>query len=159
MKTTATKLSALTAALLAGGAMFATLPASALSFVSAQAAGEQSSSSLIGLRVENTEGENLGDINYLVLDANGNVTTAVIGVGGFLGIGEKNVGVPFKDLKMGNNKNGTRVAMVTATKDTLTAAPNYVWNEKSTTGAATEPMTTPAVKPAPVPAPAPTQTP
>ncbi len=118
-------------ALAMGGMLAATLPASALSFVAAQSTGEQSTSSLIGLDVQNAQGESLGDINYLVLDANGAVTTAVIGVGGFLGVGEKNVGVPFKDLKMGANKDGKRVAMVDATKDTLTAAPNYVWTEKS----------------------------
>jgi len=34
------------------------------------------------------------------MDNSGNVTTAVVGVGGFLGVGEKNVAVPFKDLKV-----------------------------------------------------------
>ncbi len=119
------------AALAIGSFFLTAAPAYAVSFVAAQSVGEQSTASLIGLDVQNAQSESLGDINYLVLDANGAVTTVVIGVGGFLGVGEKNVGVPFKELKMVSNKDGKRVAMVDATKDTLTAAPNYVWTEKS----------------------------
>ncbi len=125
-------LSALAIVAALGGAIGSALPAYALTFVPTQSAGEQSTASLIGLKVENTQGENLGDINYLVLDSAGAVTTAVIGVGGFLGIGEKNVGVPFGEVKMVNNKDGKPIAMVAATKDSLTSAPNYVWTEKTT---------------------------
>ena len=132
MMTHRNSLSALAIVAAFGGAMASALPAQALTFVSAQSAGEQSTASLIGLRVENAQGENLGDINYLVLNSAGAVTTAVIGVGGFLGIGEKNVGVPFAEVKMVNNKDGKPIAMVTATKDSLTSAPNYVWTEKTT---------------------------
>ncbi|MBY0560839.1 PRC-barrel domain-containing protein [Hyphomicrobium sp.] len=104
--------------------------AQALSFVKTQSTGEQSTSSLIGLRVENTAGDNLGDINYLVLDEAGKISTAVIGVGGFLGVGEKNVGIPYNELKF-SDKDGTRVAVIEASKDNLSAAPNYVWTENS----------------------------
>jgi len=103
----------------------------ALSFVPSQSAGEQSASSIIGLKVQNGFGDKLGDINYLVLDSTGKVSTAVIGVGGFLGVGEKNVGVPYGDLKFTNDKNGAQIAIVDATKDSLSSAPNYVWTEKS----------------------------
>jgi sporulation protein YlmC with PRC-barrel domain len=104
--------------------------AQALSFVATQSPGEQSTSSLIGLRVENTAGDKLGDINYLVLDSSGKVSTVVIGVGGFLGVGEKNVGVPYSELKF-SSKNSSQIAVVDATKDSLSSAPNYVWTEKS----------------------------
>jgi PRC-barrel domain len=36
----------------------------------------------------------------LIMDNSGNVTTAVVGAGGFLGAGQKDVAVPFKDLKV-----------------------------------------------------------
>ncbi|HET6389031.1 PRC-barrel domain-containing protein [Hyphomicrobium sp.] len=100
----------------------------ALSFVKTQATGEQSTSGLIGLRVENTAGDKLGDINYLVLDNAGKVTTAVIGVGGFLGVGEKNVGVPFNELKF-SERDGNRFVLIEANKDALSNAPSYVWTE------------------------------
>lgn len=108
----------------------ATTSASALSFVATQGAGEQSAASIIGLPVENNAGDKLGDINYLVLDNAGKISTAVIGVGGFLGVGEKNVGIPYNELTFAE-KDGRRVATVDATKETLTNAPSYTWTEKS----------------------------
>lgn len=117
----------------AAAAPFALAPnAMALSFVATQSAGEQSTSSLIGLRVENKAGEKLGDVNYLVLDSAGKVSTVVIGVGGFLGVGEKNVGVPFSEFTITTNKDSHQIAVIDATKDSLTSAPAYVWTEKST---------------------------
>ncbi len=41
------------------------------------------------------EADNIGNINDLVISSNGKIDAFVVGVGGFLGIGEKNVGVPF----------------------------------------------------------------
>jgi sporulation protein YlmC with PRC-barrel domain len=106
-------------------------PAFATSFVGAQSAGEKSTSSLIGLKVENAAGEALGDINYFVVDPSGKITTVVIGVGGFLGAGEKNIGVPFSEVTMTTNKDGKEIGRIEATKDSLTAAPAYTWTEKS----------------------------
>jgi hypothetical protein len=104
--------------------------AQALSFVATQAPGEQSTSSIIGLNVENRAGDKLGDINYLVLDNSGKVSTVVIGVGGFLGVGTKNVGIPYSELTF-STKDGHQIATVDATKESLASAPNYVWTEKS----------------------------
>ncbi len=104
--------------------------AQALSFVATQSAGEQSTSSIIGINVENRAGDKLGDINYLVLDNAGKVSTVVIGVGGFLGVGTKNVGVPYGELTL-TTKDGHQIATIDATKESLASAPNYVWTEKS----------------------------
>ena len=49
---------------------------------------------------EDPNAENIGDVNDLIIDDNGEITQAVIGVGGFLGIGEKDVAVPFDDLQV-----------------------------------------------------------
>ncbi|MBA2126759.1 hypothetical protein DLM45_11100 [Hyphomicrobium methylovorum] len=118
------------AALVAAPTAFAT-SAYALSFVPSQSSGEQSSSSIVGLSVENANGDKLGSINYLVLDSTGKVTTAVIGIGGVLGVGEKNIGVPYSELKFGE-KDGKQIVIIDATKDTLGTAPSYLWKEKST---------------------------
>jgi sporulation protein YlmC with PRC-barrel domain len=56
-------------------------------------------SDLIGTRVVSANNESIGDINDVILDRNGQVMAAVVGVGGFLGIGEKDVAVPFKSLE------------------------------------------------------------
>jgi sporulation protein YlmC with PRC-barrel domain len=102
----------------------------AVSFVSTQAQEEKSTTSIIGMAVENSNGEKLGDINYLVIDNSGKISTAVVGVGGFLGVGEKNVGVPYGELKF-SEKDGRRIAVIDASKDVLSGAPDYKWTEKS----------------------------
>ena len=53
------------------------------------------------------DGEEIGEIDDLVLRRNGRIKQAVLSVGGFLGIGDKEVGIPFKSLKI--NSNGTIV--------------------------------------------------
>ena len=51
------------------------------------------SSKLIGLNVYNEQNEKLGDINEILLDKSGKVEGVVIGVGGFLGMGEHDIKV------------------------------------------------------------------
>jgi sporulation protein YlmC with PRC-barrel domain len=60
----------------------------------------------------------------VVTDNSGNVTTAVVGVGGFLGAGKKDVAVPFKDLKV-VSRDGKDWLVLNQTKDDLKAAPAY----------------------------------
>src|ERR1700694_4526540 len=50
--------------------------------------GNWRASKLVGLNVYNDSNENLGSINDLLTDKNGNIKAVVIGVGGFLGVGE-----------------------------------------------------------------------
>lgn len=99
-------------------------------YVSTMSAGEMLASKLIGLSVTNPAGEELGDINDLVVDQSGKPVVAIIGVGGFLGMGEKNVGVPFDRLEITMNEDKERVARIDATKKTLEAAPGFVISEK-----------------------------
>jgi sporulation protein YlmC with PRC-barrel domain len=56
-------------------------------------------SDLIGTRVVGSNNESIGDINDVIMDRNGQIMAAVVGVGGFLGIGEKDVAVPFNALE------------------------------------------------------------
>jgi sporulation protein YlmC with PRC-barrel domain len=55
-------------------------------------------SKLIGTSVVSANNEAVGDVNDVVVDRNGQAMAVVIGVGGFLGIGEKDVAVPFQAL-------------------------------------------------------------
>jgi sporulation protein YlmC with PRC-barrel domain len=61
-------------------------------------------SKLIGTRVVSANNESIGDINDVIVDRNGQAMAAVIGVGGFLGIGEKDVAVPFNSLEFANSQ-------------------------------------------------------
>lgn len=58
-------------------------------------------SELIGTSVQNAQGENVGEINDILLAEDGSASQVLIGVGGFLGLGEKNVAVDFSELNFG----------------------------------------------------------
>jgi sporulation protein YlmC with PRC-barrel domain len=55
-------------------------------------------SKLIGAQVDNPQGENLGEIKDVVFDSRGRIAYAVLGFGGFLGMGEKYFAVPWASL-------------------------------------------------------------
>ena len=59
-------------------------------------------SKLVGLNVYNDKNESLGSINDLLTDKDGNIKAVVIGVGGFLGVGEHLVAVPLDKIKFVN---------------------------------------------------------
>jgi sporulation protein YlmC with PRC-barrel domain len=59
-------------------------------------------SKLVGVNVYNEANEKIGDINEVILDRSGKVTNVILGVGGFLGMGEHYVAVAFDKLKWVN---------------------------------------------------------
>ena len=61
--------------------------------------GDWRASKLVGLSVYNDKNESVGSINDLLTDKSGNIKAVVIGVGGFLGVGEHLVAVPFDKVK------------------------------------------------------------
>lgn len=101
--------------------------AAAGTFATAQAATDWRSSKLVGTTVYNSANEKIGEIEELIIGSTGSVSSAVIGVGGFLGIGEKNVAVPFNTLKVARDESGNMKVTVDATKDSLKAAPAYTY--------------------------------
>jgi sporulation protein YlmC with PRC-barrel domain len=64
--------------------------------------GQWRSSKLIGINVYNNNNEKIGDIQELIVDNTGKVENVVLGVGGFLGMGEHYVAVPMEKLKFVN---------------------------------------------------------
>jgi sporulation protein YlmC with PRC-barrel domain len=69
----------------------------------------------------------IGDVNDILFDQDGKVSAVIIGVGGFLGTGEKNVAVPFTALKI-TEKDGRRYLVMDTTKDALEKAPGYAFD-------------------------------
>lgn len=101
-------------------------------FLNEQHPGDMLASTLIGQPAVNAKNETIGDVNDLVTDQNGKVIAALIGVGGFLGLGEKDVAVPFEDLKLTHDEDNNVKVMLDLNKDTLTSAPDYkLLNEQS----------------------------
>jgi putative membrane protein len=78
--------------------------------------------------VYDTQDNKIGDVNDILLDKDGRLSTAIIGVGGFLGVGEKDVAVPFEALKVAE-KAGDRYLVINATKEALEKAPGYVYDQ------------------------------
>src|SRR5215216_570778 len=64
--------------------------------------GQWQASKLKGLNVYNNNNEKVGDIDELIVDQSGKIQAVVIGAGGFLGMGEHDVAVPFNELKWVN---------------------------------------------------------
>jgi len=73
----------------------------------------------------------IGDVDDVLLDKEGQVTAVVIGVGGFLGMGEKDVAVPFSSLRA-SEKNGKWHLVLNTTKDALKQAPGFTYDKAKT---------------------------
>lgn len=82
-------------------------------------------SELKGANVETPTGEKLGDIKEIAIDTNGRVNFVTLSVGGFLGIGDRIVAVPWDALKfsLAGDKGDKKVISLAATKKQLEAAP------------------------------------
>jgi sporulation protein YlmC with PRC-barrel domain len=66
-------------------------------------AGQLSAQDVIGTEVVNTKGDQVGEIKDLVIDQD-QIEYAVVSVGGFLGIGAKEVAIPLDQLKLGKDQ-------------------------------------------------------
>jgi len=86
--------------------------------------GQMLATGMIGSYVYGPNNETIGDVNDFVLDRDGKIAAAVIGVGGFLGVGERNVAVPFAQIRM-QERDGRSTLTLNATKDQLQQAPAF----------------------------------
>ena len=96
-----------------------------LRFVKAQQAEEMLASTLLGTPVYNGENQSLGEINDVLLDADGQLRTVVIGVGGFLGIAERDVAVPWKALSVSRDENQDLMLRLDVSREQLENAPEF----------------------------------
>jgi sporulation protein YlmC with PRC-barrel domain len=102
--------------------------------------GQWRSSKLIGVNVYNASNESLGEITELLTDSSGKIQAAVIGVGGFLGMGERNVAIPFEQLKFSNEPRSSTTASSAANRPAGTAGSGAM-APSTTTGASTSSAT------------------
>lgn len=87
---------------------------------------EVSAAQLEGARVYDGKNEWIGEVSKIIMDADGTVDTLVVDVGGFLGLGEKPVGLDFEAFDLQKSLEGDEVrASVKATKDELKSMPEY----------------------------------
>ena len=84
------------------------------------------SSKIVGSPVVNDANEKIGDVDDLLVEPSDKVLFAVLSVGGFLGMGERLVVVPFRSLQIAGN----RVMLPGGTKDALKALPEFEYATK-----------------------------
>jgi sporulation protein YlmC with PRC-barrel domain len=82
--------------------------------------------------VYDTKQSKIGTVDDVLLDKQGKVSALIVGVGGLLGVGEKDVAVPFAAVKA-EKKDGKSYLTLDETKDSLKAATGYKYDRDKTT--------------------------
>lgn len=114
--------------------------------VQQQAANELRLDWVTGATVSSPDGETVGTVSDLILDRDsGQMVAAVIGVGGFLGIGEKKIAVPWARLMIDYDANQITSDLSRAEAE---AAPEYVFRQREPLPPPVDAL--PPVAPAPV---------
>jgi uncharacterized protein YjbJ (UPF0337 family)/sporulation protein YlmC with PRC-barrel domain len=83
-------------------------------------------SDILGMDVQNYNGDTIGEVDDLIVTGNEDVAQAVISVGGFLGIGDKLVAVPYSQLQISNDH---EYVIYNATEDALKSQPEFTYIE------------------------------
>ena len=108
----------------------ATPPAAAAKAMPAPSA-TADTSKLIGRNIQNAQNETIGEIKSIHVGKDGKVAGVIVSVGGFLGIGDREVRIGWSDLNIMNN--GEKVT-VNMTKDQLKAQPEYKYSDQTYRG-------------------------
>lgn len=121
-------------------------------FLRQQDAAQWRSSKLVGASVYGPDNTSIGAIDDLIVDQKGGIEAAVIGVGGFLGVGQKDVAVPFSALTIQRKANSSSIDKITVTytKEQLSRAPTFAYYQVKPAGTATTGANSPGAKSAPV---------
>src|SRR3954464_1314841 len=79
-------------------------------FMTHPQANQWRASKLVGVNIYGADHQKIGDVNDVLVDHTGKAEAVVIGVGGFLGIGEKDVAVPFSAIQWRENRDDLQTA-------------------------------------------------
>lgn len=93
-------------------------------YLSSAPADATHASNLIGTKVKTTNDEEVGSVSDLIIDNNGQVMAIVVGVGGFLGMGEKNVAIGWDNVTKSSSPDdkGLRINL---NREGLMSAPEF----------------------------------
>ncbi len=109
--------------------------AASTQFVTVLASDQMRGSKLIGVDVYGSDNAKIGDIDELIFDKDGRIQAVVVGVGGFLGIGTKDVAFPYSELTFVDEP--ARTAAAPTAGVAMPANPNAPATTGSTTMATT----------------------
>ena len=100
-------------------------------FVQNQDATDWRSSKLVGASVYGPDNASIGEVNDVLIGNDGKIRAVVIGVGGFLGVGEKNVAIPLDSLNITRKPESSSIDKITVnySKNDLKSAPTFAYYE------------------------------
>jgi len=93
-------------------------------YTDSAAANGMKASGLIGTKVSTSNDEKVGSVRDLIIDEDGQVVAIVVGVGGFLGLGEKDVAIGWDDITRSETADGQELR-IDMTREELRAAPLF----------------------------------
>jgi sporulation protein YlmC with PRC-barrel domain len=99
-------------------------PYTGRSTVTSPSTGRMLASDIYKANVYDLSENKIGDVADLIIDSNGNVTAAIVSVGGFIGVGQKEVMIPFQELKI-STRDGKEWLTLNRTKDDLKMLPAF----------------------------------
>lgn len=91
----------------------------------AEITGPVRASNLMKANVRNAAGEKVGDVSDLLIEPSGKVSSVILGIGGFLGIGERNVALDLGELKMMQESGNRLVLTSSMSREDLRALPEW----------------------------------
>jgi len=100
-------------------------------FLQSQGAGDWRGSKLIGASVYGPDNSSIGEISDVLIGSDGNIRAVVVGVGGFLGLADKDVAMPFQALRIRSGAAAGTIDKITVSysKDDLKTAPRFAYDE------------------------------
>jgi sporulation protein YlmC with PRC-barrel domain len=108
------------------------IPPPSDAIIAKQASEDMGANKLIGMKVYNPNGDEVGKVKDVLFAPDGSVKGVVLSVGGVLGIGAKPVGLQWKEIEV---QPQTEAALVKFTKEQLEAAPTFQTLEANATDA------------------------
>lgn len=79
---------------------------------------------LIGADVKSSNNEKIGDVSEVLVSTDGKISAIIVSVGGFLGVGDRRVALPWEQLRFSSEGNDL-VVMASATRESLKEMPEY----------------------------------
>ncbi len=102
-----------------------------IGFVQKESANDWRGTKLIGASVYGPDNASIGEISDVLIAGDGKIKAVVVGVGGFLGVGEKDVALPFHSLDIRRKPDSSSIdkIKVSYSKDQLKNAPAFAFND------------------------------
>ncbi len=94
-------------------------------FLTKQDASEILAANLIGQPVLDADNESIGEVTDLITDKDGRIRALLIGAGGFLGIGQKDLAIRYRDVTVTRDENDDLIIKANVTKEMVAQAPDY----------------------------------